>query len=275
MEIRFSIHNHNFRTVGEPHDISIPLNFGGPQPSSYGVPPATSVPYRDGQWIGDVNQGGSCNFEEVRITAHCNGTHTESVGHLAAEAVPVHRILTDSLLPATLVTVIPQTAEESGERYEPNPGETDMLITGQRLKMLLENADPVFLKALVIRSLPNPEEKQFWQYGEDRLPPYFSHEAMEYIHALGVEHLLVDLPSIDRLFDEGKLSNHRIFWQLEKEGHLVDLGNTITRRRTITEFIYVPDHLADGHYLLNLQIAAFMADASPSRPQLYPVSNTE
>ena len=108
MEFHFSVNNHNFHTVGEPHDISIPLNFGGPQPSSYAVPPAVSTPYRDGQWVGDVNQGGSCNFEEVKITPHCNGTHTESVGHLADEAVPVHRVLTDSLMPATLVTVLPQ-----------------------------------------------------------------------------------------------------------------------------------------------------------------------
>ena len=38
---------------------------------------------------------------------------------------------------------------------------------------------------------------------------------MEYIVELGINHLLVDLPSIDRIYDEGKLANHRIFWNVE------------------------------------------------------------
>jgi kynurenine formamidase len=269
MEIEFSIHDNTFRAVGEPYDISIPLDFNGPQPGSYGVPAAQAAAYRDGQWVGDVNEGGSCNFQQLTMTPHCNGTHTESVGHVAEEAVPVHRILTESFFPATLATIIPEAAALSEERYDPASQESDTLITKQRLVMLLENSDPAFLKALVIRTLPNPEEKQFWQYGEDRIPPYFTNEAMEYLHELGIEHLLVDLPSVDRLFDEGKLSNHRIFWEMEAAGHTVDLGNYHTRHRTITEFIFVPDHLADGHYLLNLQIAAFLSDAAPSRPRLY------
>lgn len=271
MELKFTIHGHAYRTQGEALDISIPLNFNGPQPGSYGVPPASTSPYRDGQWIGDVNQGGSCNFGEVRLTPHCNGTHTESVGHLANEAIPVHRILTDSLIPATLVTVLPQAAAEVTESYDPACQASDQVISRERLIMLMENNDPAFLKGLVIRTSPNPEEKKYWQYNEERLPVYFTNDAMQYIHELGVEHLLVDLPSVDRLFDEGRLSNHRIYWQLDAEGHEVDLSNEYTRHRTITEFIYVPDHIHDGHYLLNLQIAPFMADAAPSRPQLYDI----
>ncbi len=42
---------------------------------------------------------------------------------------------------------------------------------------------------------------------------------------------------------------------------------------TITELIYVPDHVPDGEYLLNLQIAPFNADASPSRPIIFPIDN--
>jgi len=37
---------------------------------------------------------------------------------------------------------------------------------------------------------------------------------------------------------------------------------------TITELIYVPNEVLDGAYLLNLQIAPFESDASPSRPLL-------
>ena len=35
--------------------------------------------------------------------------------------------------------------------------------------------------------------------------------------------------------------------------------------------IYVPNTIADGRYLLDIQIAAFHNDASPSNPVLYEI----
>ena len=73
---------------------------------------------------------------------------------------------------------------------------------------------------------------------KDKIAPYFTTEAMEFIVSLGIKHLLVDLPSIDRMSDEGKLSNHRIFWNVD-QGSFVT--NPVTRKNsTITELIYVP-----------------------------------
>lgn len=92
---------------------------------------------------------------------------------------------------------------------------------------------------------------------------------MEYIVECGVKHLLVDLPSIDRLFDEGKLSNHRIFWNVKQGSFETHAATRINS--TITELIYVPNDVADGNYLLNLQIAPFATDASPSRPILFKI----
>jgi len=43
----------------------------------------------------------------------------------------------------------------------------------------------------------------------------------------------------------------------------------ILENSTITELIYVPNEIDDGPYLLNLQIAPFTSDASPSRPLLF------
>ena len=40
---------------------------------------------------------------------------------------------------------------------------------------------------------------------------------------------------------------------------------------TITELIYVNDSVSNGTYLLNLQIASFENDASPSKPILYKI----
>jgi hypothetical protein len=35
--------------------------------------------------------------------------------------------------------------------------------------------------------------------------------------------------------------------------------------------IYVPENIEDGIYLLNIQIASFETDASPSKPILYEI----
>jgi hypothetical protein len=38
---------------------------------------------------------------------------------------------------------------------------------------------------------------------------------------------------------------------------------------TITELIYVPEHISDGLYALNLQCPNLQTDAVPSRPVIY------
>ena len=49
-------------------DISIPLNFNGEQPNTYGVGRASSQPYQDGQFIGDTRKGVHCNFESNSLS---------------------------------------------------------------------------------------------------------------------------------------------------------------------------------------------------------------
>ena len=95
-------------------------------------------------------------------------------------------------------------------------------------------------------------------------PSFFSINAMKYLVGLGVQHLLIDTPSVDRLFDDGCLTAHNIFWETEGKKN-----NLETKNKTITEMIYVPDAINDGKYLLNLQIPAFLSDAAPSRPIIY------
>ena len=93
---------------------------------------------------------------------------------------------------------------------------------------------------------------------------------MQYIRSSEVKHLLVDFPSLDRTFDEGRLSTHRIFWDMKNEGHDRPPEHALTR--TVTEMIYAGDEIPDGRYILNLQTAPFVADAAPSRPVLFPVT---
>ena len=99
-------------------------------------------------------------------------------------------------------------------------------------------------------------------------PPFLSVEAMNYIVSLGVEHLLIDTPSVDRLFDQGHLSSHNMFWETKQKEF-----NVSAKNKTITEMIFVPSEVKDGRYLLNLQIPAFVSDAAPSRPVLYKIND--
>ncbi len=75
---------------GNPFDISIPLIFNGAQPNAYGAERATATACGTGSLIGDTRRGGSCNFEQVKFIPHCNGTHTECVGHITDERISVH-----------------------------------------------------------------------------------------------------------------------------------------------------------------------------------------
>jgi arylformamidase len=257
-----------------PIDISIPLKFNGPQPNAYGVEPATSKACEYGELVGDTRRGGSCNFEQYTLIPHCNGTHTECVGHITNERISVRECLQDVFVSAVLVSVEGVMLSGTDETYTPASAETDHLITRVELESQLKSQtegsmrrDGHALSALVIRTLPNDESKLTRKYGNDDIPPYFTSEAMEYIVGYGFKHLLVDLPSIDRLSDAGKLSNHRIFWKVEQGSF--DVNADTRRNSTITELIYVPDNVGDGEYLLNLQIAPFEADASPSRPVLF------
>jgi arylformamidase len=248
----------------KPLDISIPLDFNHSQPNIYGVKNASASAYEDEHFIGDTRRGGSCNFENITLNPHCNGTHTECVGHITHERFSINECLQDSFLLANLITVLPENALESAETYAVKFDETDKLITRKSMengKWKMENAE-----ALIIRTLPNDLSKKSRDYSAQN-PPFFSTEAMQFIVEIGVKHLLVDVPSLDKLHDEGKLSNHRIFWNVEQDSCSINPQTNVNK--TVTEMIYVDDSITDGVYLLNLQIAPFVSDASPSRPILF------
>ena len=49
--------------------------------------------------------------------------------------------------------------------------------------------------------------------------PYFAEECMKYLVEIGINHLLIDLPSVDREKDDGHLKNHKIFFNLSGCGY--------------------------------------------------------
>ncbi|HVZ38300.1 MAG TPA: cyclase family protein [Candidatus Kapabacteria bacterium] len=249
------------------HDISIPLHFNGPQPRAFGIDAAISRPVEAGGFVGDTRRGGACNCETVTLNPHGNGTHTECLGHVVDERVAVAAVLREPFLPAVVASVTPLNAG-NGDKALEGAAVGDRVITRRALVNALEALGSVpreFFSALVLRTLPNDESRLNAAYSGTN-PAYLTPAAMRLIRELGVRHLLLDLPSVDREEDDGRLAAHRIFWDLPAEGHL---GPEPLEARTITEMIFVGNHIADGCYMLNLQIPHFMLDAAPSRPLLF------
>lgn len=256
---------------GDGVSLAIPLDPHGAQPAHFGAPAARSEPLTAGEFVGDTRAGGSCNCETVTLVPHCNGTHTEGPGHVTRDRLSVHDRALQPLYLAALVSVAAEDAVRAGETSSPAPRDGDRLITARALAAAL-GEDARQVQALVVRTLPNDPGKRTRDWMTPPLPPYFSREAMTLLTEIGVRHLLTDLPSVDRLLDEGRLAGHRVFFGMPPDGDAAaDVGRP---EATITEMIYVPDNLPDGLYALSLQLACWVGDAAPSRPVLFRLTAT-
>jgi kynurenine formamidase len=142
-------------------------------------------------------------------------------------------------------------------------GATDQVITKACLKEQLENNFSG--EVLAIRTLPNNQTKQTRQYSNAN-PPYLTLEAMNFINEIGVQHLMVDTPSVDREVDNGALVCHHAFWSYPEN---------IQQHKTITELIYIPDIVIDGVYLFEIQIISLEMDASPSKIMVYELKSDQ
>ena len=239
--------------LNQPIDISIPLRAGKENVNAWYVDPMSIEPVRTEHFLGSVEEGGSVNFRDIAFNPHGNGTHTECVGHIAEEVYSINDCLKTSFFMAELVTV--ESNNWNGEMKYREAG--DQVIELAQIESALATSP----EAIIIRTTPNPDTKLNLHYSNSN-PPYLCHEAAQAIREAGIKHLLIDLPSVDRELDGGLMLSHRAFWNYPEEPRM---------DATITEMIFVPDQVADGKYLLEIQIAPFVNDASPSKPLLYEI----
>ena len=253
--------------LSDPLSIAMPLDFDGVQPNHFGAPRAHAHPLAEDGFVGDVRAGGTVNCEVLELVPHCNGTHTECIGHVTTDRIAVHEVLKGGLHVARLVSIRTAPAAAAGETADPLAAADEPVVTARALEeALLPFAGTA--EALVIRTLPNDATKLARRYQGAAPAPYLTVEAARLLVRHDVRHLVVDLPSIDRAMDRGRLAAHRIFWGLP-EG--AQRAHDATRREsTITELAWIAPTIRDGWYLLDLQLPAFMSDAAPSRPLLYP-----
>lgn len=236
--------------LSKPIDISIPLTNTDANPIAWYIEKPQIEPVRFGDWIGKVSEGSSTNFNNIFFNPHGHGTHTECLGHITKEFYSINQCLKQFFFWAELISVEP----------EKNGG--DLIITKSQIEKAVNGKIP---EALVIRTLPNEDSKKHKNYSKTN-PPYLLEEAAAYIREIGIKHLLIDLPSVDREEDEGKLLAHKAFWNVKDANNL---NEDARLECTITEMVFVDQNIKDGSYILNLQIASFENDASPSKPVLY------
>lgn len=233
----------------KPLDISIPLQATHQNPLAWYQDKPVIEPVKMGDWIGKVSKGGSVNFNNVFFNPHAHGTHTECFGHISDAFFSVNESLKTFFFLAEVITVSPTTHDE------------DQIISEEQIATSLDGKTP---EAVVIRTLPNSTSKKSKHWSNTNWP--FLHEkAAMFLRNIGVKHLLIDLPSVDKEKDDGKLLAHKAFWNYSKNPR---------KDATITELIFVPNTVKDGSYLLNLQIASFHNDAAPSKPILYKIESS-
>ena len=198
-------------------------------------------PLEVGGAVYSVSSGAAVNFDQIKFAPHAHGTHTETLGHIDENQLVIEELRLPLFLPCKLIRPSLETIDG------------DQVLTEKALDL----CDYEGVKALVIRLNPNKEYPINYDHTNW---PYLSESATKRLVEAGVEHLVLDVPSIDKEKDQGALLSHRAFWKL---------SDSPRTSATITEFAQIPANLPAGNYLLQLQVAPILSDAAPSRPILF------
>lgn len=245
--MKLFINETDYIDTNEGIDISIPIGDDKVGAKAWYVDSPVIQPVRANGFNGSVAEGGSVNFRDIKFNPHGNGTHTECLGHITKEVYSINDYLKEFIFESLLVSISPKEM-----------GNGDLIITKKQLQSAIGVNKT---KALIIRTLPNDLTKISIDYSSTN-PPYMEASCIDVMNEMGVEHLLLDLPSVDRESDGGTLAMHHAFWGVPDSPQF---------HKTITELVFIPTHVEDGKYLLFLQVAPFVNDASPSRPVLHPI----
>lgn len=230
-------------------DLSIKNSFDDKNPTFfYSDQPSLKIVQSD-NFIGNIFKGGSCNVNIATVDIHCTGTHTECAGHIRDIEEKIVDFCPRGFIPSRLITVEPKNISDTSDTYHAQTV-SDLVISKESIKEKVKDK----IDSLIIRTLPNSNFKLSRNYDESPAP-FFTSEAIEYINELSIQHLLVDVPSIDKANDNGLLGNHHSFF---KKG------------KTISELLYIDNSIKDSFGFLQIQIPNWNLDAAPSRPIFYP-----
>jgi arylformamidase len=205
-----------------------------------------------GDWKGSIELGGNMNFFSIDFNPHAHCTHTETAGHISKTRHSINQYFKE---PFTIALVL-------------YPEVTNGKVSLDRfMKAWLEAKEyggTNGIQSVILKTDCGDANLQR-NYSHSNWP-YLDAEIGNFLRNEGINHIIIDQPSVDQEEDGGALACHRTFWGATPESSL---------NRTITELAHIPDYVQPGNYLLNLQVAPIENDAAPSRPLLYNLSSTK
>lgn len=238
--------------LGEPQSVSREVFFKGETRSSnaFYLPRISSRTFElEGQFLGDVRRGGSCNVDILKYAAH-GLTHLETSAHiLSPDANPptVKDIPLETLSGIVYLIDLSHLGTKQGE-----------LVPWEAIRAKLErNRLPISMLALKTRASLLPQDYDF--SGKDFLS--VAPETAKGIHDYRltdsrIDCLILDIPSIDPEKDGGKLLAHRNFFGLPAAG--IDVVDT--EKRALVELAWFSG-LKEGYYYALITPPRFQTDA--------------
>jgi len=246
---------HTWTASGVPIDLSVPVNPHTGLPRAWYKGPATAEPVRSDGWTGSVAEGGSVNFRDVTFNPHAHGTHTETREHIRDAFHPIDALARSGALPFLMPALLVEAMPEQRSTAHGN----DWVVPMSALESAAPDVQRWAPNALLLRCTTGDVHRD-WSNSN---PPYLDAGLAEQLVELGIEHLLIDLPSVDREIDGGVLRAHNAFF-----------GDDPTTRvnATISELLCIPQSASAGPGLLAMQVSPFVNDAAPSRPLWFPAN---
>lgn len=248
-----------------PLPCSVVTRSPGSDVSAWGIPAAEATPFKAGDFVAAVRAGGSINCDVWTVTVHSAGTHTETIRHIQDEGPHIDELHFPPMQSCLVLRVEPVAFKGSRESYLGSWGVEDRVITRASLSRAEASLAPEIRRApatallIATGTIGENDDARF----DERPAPYLTAEAMTWIrNHRRVKHLLVDLPSVDKLWDGGHLCSHKLYWG-------TDFTPVRWPARTITEFVRVNSIITSGLYGLQMSVAAWHSDAAPSRITLY------
>ena len=169
--------------------ISVCFNDSKQQPNHFGATPALASPMQAGSFVGDTEQGGSCNVNELTLNPHCNGTHTETIAHICDAsdhlATKIAALKLPAIMPCALISITPILASKSRDSYSPPFNIQDRVIDHQQLATQLTRYTNEQLQTVAIRTLPNSITKCQAAYHDKNQPAFLTREAVLYLNERG------------------------------------------------------------------------------------------
>ena len=144
MQINFKHHDTSYTCdTDRGHSLAITLDFNGQQANFFQTDRASSKPLQLGDFVADTGAGNSFNVDCLTLIPHCNGTHTETVGHIVDDPVWIADAVKQPLMVASLISVCPTIVDSSitADSYLPQLASTDQIISLATITAALEAAE--------------------------------------------------------------------------------------------------------------------------------------